>query len=138
MPDSSNERANRRVKIVCTLGPASETPEKIQGLIDAGMNVARLNFSHGTAAFHRGLCTRVREGAKRAGRNVAVMQDLQGPKIRVGVLPKGGVTFKAGDTLRLYPESSEGGAEKSAPPAAQGGEILVPLPVDLAGPISKA
>src|SRR5271154_3280741 len=96
----------RKVKIVCTLGPSSNTEEKIRELIQEGMDVARLNFSHGTHDFHKGLITAIREAAKREKRSVAIMQDLQGPKLRVGVLPKGGIELKAGDTVLLYPEGS--------------------------------
>lgn len=74
----------RKTKIVATLGPASDTEEKITALIEAGMNVARLNFSHGTHDYHAELIARVRRVAARVGRPVAVLQDLQGPKVRVG------------------------------------------------------
>ena len=96
----------RKVKIVCTLGPSSKSLEQISALIEEGMDIARLNFSHGTHDFHRGLIQNIREAAKRANKPVAIMQDLQGPKIRLGVLPKGGVEVKAGDTLLLYPEGA--------------------------------
>src|SRR6185312_7359321 len=96
----------RKVKIVCTLGPSSTSLEQISALIEAGMDIARLNFSHGSHDFHRGLIQNVREAAKRAGKPVAIMQDLQGPKIRLGVLPKGGINVKPGDTLLLYPEGA--------------------------------
>ena len=62
--------SKRRVKIVCTLGPSSKTVEQIQALIEAGLDVARLNFSHGTHEFHRGLIANIREASKRAGRTV--------------------------------------------------------------------
>jgi pyruvate kinase len=78
----------RRVKIVATLGPATDGHEP--QLIQAGLDVARLNFSHGTPAEHARRCSAVREAARAAGRWVAVMQDLQGPKIRVGTLAGGG------------------------------------------------
>ena len=70
----------RRAKIICTLGPSSDSPEAIESLILAGMNIARLNFSHGDYDFHRGLVNRVRAAAGKLGRPVAIMQDLQGPK----------------------------------------------------------
>ncbi len=79
----------RRTKIVCTLGPASDTEDKIAALIEAGMNVARLNFSHGTHAEHAALIGRVRRVANRLNRPVAILQDLQGPKIRTGALMDG-------------------------------------------------
>ncbi len=74
----------RRTKIVATLGPASSSPERIRELIEAGVNVFRLNFSHGTAEVHRENLQRVRGIAQELDRNVGVLQDLQGPKIRVG------------------------------------------------------
>jgi pyruvate kinase len=74
----------RRTKIVATLGPASSAPERIRELIEAGVNVFRLNFSHGTADVHRTNVQRIREVADQLGVNVGILQDLQGPKIRVG------------------------------------------------------
>lgn len=76
----------RRTKIVCTLGPSSNTPEMIAALIDAGMNVARLNFSHGTHATHQKTAEIIRQVAKERGKDVGIMVDLQGPKIRTGKL----------------------------------------------------
>jgi pyruvate kinase len=78
----------RRVKIVATLGPATDGHE--HELVEAGLDVARLNFSHGTSDEHAQRCTAIREAARELGRSVAVMQDLQGPKIRVGQLAGGG------------------------------------------------
>lgn len=86
----------RRAKIVCTLGPASSDPITIEKLIAAGMNVARLNFSHGTQEQHRALCERVRSAAAKLGANIAVLQDLQGPRIRIGAFAEGTVTLAAG------------------------------------------
>ena len=79
----------RRTKIICTLGPASSEPALIDALVAAGMDVARLNFSHGEHDGHRRVFERVRAAAERAGREVAILQDLQGPKIRVGRLTGG-------------------------------------------------
>lgn len=87
----------RRAKIVCTLGPASDTPEVIEELILAGMNVARLNFSHGTHDYHRKVYQTVREVSKDLGRPVAILQDLQGPKIRVGKFENGSIELTPGD-----------------------------------------
>src|SRR5499427_10479460 len=78
----------RRAKIVATLGPATDGLEL--ALVEAGLDVARLNFSHGTAEEHARRCLAVREAARAVGRSVAIMQDLQGPKIRVGALLGGG------------------------------------------------
>jgi pyruvate kinase len=86
----------RRAKIVCTLGPATRTPEMIGGLIDAGMDVARLNFSHGDHESHAATLRVVRAEAQKRGRPVAVLQDLQGPKIRVGRFETGGVELENG------------------------------------------
>jgi pyruvate kinase len=79
----------RRTKIVATLGPATETPEQIAQLIEAGMDVARINLSHGTHSEHAARIAAVRQEAERAGRAVGLLMDLQGPKIRTGPLPDG-------------------------------------------------
>ena len=83
----------RRTKIVCTIGPASASDKILEGLIRAGMNVARLNFSHGDYAFHRGLIHKIRRLERKLGCQVAILQDLPGPKIRIGAV--------AGDRVRL-------------------------------------
>src|SRR5437764_11420363 len=72
--------STRRSKIVCTIGPVSESPEMLMRLIDAGMDVARLNFSHGDHAWHRMVCERIRQLSDR----VAILGDIQGPKLRIG------------------------------------------------------
>ena len=79
----------RATKIVATLGPASSDPAMLEALIRAGVDVVRLNFSHGTAQDHIDRARLVREAAQRAGREVAIMADLQGPKIRVGKFADG-------------------------------------------------
>lgn len=86
----------RRAKIVCTLGPASNTPQLVGQLIDAGMDVARLNFSHGSHDEHLALIRIVRAEAQKRGRPVAILQDLQGPKIRVGRFAAGRVVLEPG------------------------------------------
>jgi len=86
----------RRAKIVCTLGPASSSPEKLRQLIDAGMDVARLNFSHGDYATHEENLKNLRIQAKEAGRAVAALLDLQGPKIRVARFANDEVELKRG------------------------------------------
>jgi pyruvate kinase len=91
----------RSTKIVATLGPASNTPELLEEMIKAGVNVVRLNFSHGTAQDHIDRAQMVREAAKRAGREVAIMADLQGPKIRVGKFEQGKVMLEAGQPFVL-------------------------------------
>jgi pyruvate kinase len=89
----------RRAKIVCTLGPASRDPAFIGHLIDEGMNVARINFSHGDYDEHAQLIAAVRREAEKRGRPVGVLQDLQGPKIRVGRFAEGQVTLEPGAEL---------------------------------------
>ena len=79
----------RRTKIVCTLGPASASEEQIEALMRAGMDVARINFSHGSRSEHALLVQRIRAVAERLDRPVAILQDLQGPKIRTGTLENG-------------------------------------------------
>ncbi|MCX6059477.1 MAG: pyruvate kinase, partial [Chloroflexi bacterium] len=76
----------RRAKIVATIGPASDSIQVLESLIKAGMNVARLNFSHGTHEQHQARVAAIRAAAKKLGMPVGILQDLQGPKIRVGKL----------------------------------------------------
>jgi pyruvate kinase len=99
----------RSTKIVATLGPASNTPELLEEMIKAGVNVVRLNFSHGTAQDHIDRALMVREAAKRAGREVAIMADLQGPKIRVGKFEQGKVMLEAGQPFVLDASRTEMG-----------------------------
>ena len=89
----------RRTKIVATIGPASRDPEVLVRMVDAGMDVARLNFSHGTASEHAETARLVRDAANRAGRQVAILQDLPGPKLRIGPLADGIAELKPGDRL---------------------------------------
>jgi len=117
--------AKRRVKIVCTLGPSSKSIEQISALISEGLDVARLNFSHGTHDYHRALIENIRKASRKLGRHVGIMQDLQGPKIRVGVLPKEGITLKPGDTVLLYPEGS-------SPKSSTHGRIPIPISAEIA------
>jgi pyruvate kinase len=90
-----------RTKIVCTIGPASREPEMLEKLIKAGMDVARMNLSHGDHAYHTETIQRVREAAKRVGKAVAVLADLQGPKLRVGQIPGAGLTLLDGHAVLL-------------------------------------
>jgi pyruvate kinase len=79
----------RRTKIVCTIGPATQSEEQLERLMRAGMNVARLNFSHGTQQDHAMVIERLRAISARLGYPIAILQDLQGPKIRTGSLQGG-------------------------------------------------
>ena len=83
---------SRRAKIVCTLGPATGSLDQITALVEAGMDVARLNFSHGKHADHETAYRLVREASDKVGRAVAILADLQGPKIRLGTFIDGPVT----------------------------------------------
>src|SRR5690606_15959798 len=92
--------AMRHTRIIATLGPASDTPEQLDRMLAAGVDIVRLNFSHGSHATHRAAVERLREAAARANRIVAVLQDLPGPKIRTGPLEGGRpVPLAVGDTL---------------------------------------
>jgi pyruvate kinase len=102
----------RRAKIVCTLGPAVNTPEKIEALIAAGMDCARLNFSHGEHAEHARIARLVREMAARAGRPVALLADLSGPKMRVGRFPGGPIELVVGKPFTLTVRDEPGTAER--------------------------
>jgi pyruvate kinase len=101
----------RATKIVATLGPACSTPEVLSRLIAAGCDVVRLNFSHGTAAEHVERARNVRAVAKALGREVGIMADLQGPKIRIGQFAAGTVTLEAGQTFLLDAETDSPGDE---------------------------
>ncbi|NYG57931.1 pyruvate kinase [Nocardioides daedukensis] len=100
----------RRAKIVCTLGPATSTPEAIRNLVDAGMNVARLNMSHGTHEDHREVYHRVRKASDDTGRGVGIFADLQGPKIRLGLFPDGPALLMAGEQWTITTRDVPGNA----------------------------
>ena len=93
----------RRTKIVCTIGPATEAPETLEALARAGMDVARLNFSHGSLEEHGARIERLREVEKRVGRPLAILLDIQGPKIRLGDVPGGRLPVKSGETVFVSP-----------------------------------
>lgn len=100
----------RHTKIVATIGPASDSDQVLDQLIAAGVDVMRLNFSHGTHASHAATCARVRQAADRAGRTVAVLQDLSGPKIRTGTIEGGGpIPLARGESLRIVTGEFAGG-----------------------------
>ena len=101
----------RRTKIVCTLGPASASESMVRDMIRSGMDVARLNFSHGTHESHAALIALVRRVAAEEGRVVAILQDLQGPRIRVGEMANGGATLTPGIRFVLTTEEVMGSGE---------------------------
>ena len=90
-----------RTKIVCTIGPSSDSPELLEAMIRNGMSVARLNFSHGSHKDHERMIVLIRAASEKVGRPVAILQDLCGPKIRVGEIPDGGLSLSPGQTLIL-------------------------------------
>jgi pyruvate kinase len=104
----------RRAKIVCTLGPATSSAEQIQTLVDAGMDVARLNLSHGEYADHEETYLRVRRASDQAGRGVGVLVDLQGPKIRLGNFAAGPVLLERGAEFTITTDDVPGDAEMAS------------------------
>ena len=102
----------RRAKIVCTLGPAVESPEKVRELIAAGMNMARLNLSHGSYEEHQGRLDRVRAAAKESGKAIAVLVDLQGPKIRLARFENGPHELVRGDIFTITTDDVPGTKER--------------------------
>lgn len=111
----------RRAKIVATIGPSTSTPETIEELLRAGVNVVRMNFSHGTHDDHRKRFELVRNAAKKIGKPVAILQDLQGPKLRVGRFPNGSITIDSGEEVILKLERSR---EAEAKPDASGKKVI--------------
>ena len=107
----------RRTKIVCTIGPASCTSDELDRLVQAGMDVARLNFSHGTYAEHAEVVSRLRAGEPRWGRPIAILQDLQGPKIRLGTFGPGGgarIDLEPGKPFTLSATPVEGTVDRAS------------------------
>ncbi len=104
----------RRAKIVCTLGPATDSPERLRELIDVGMDVARFNLSHGSHAEHEERYLRVRKAATEAERNVGVLVDLQGPKIRLGTFAEGSVEIEVGQTFVITVDDVDGTSERAS------------------------
>ncbi|MBI4653642.1 MAG: pyruvate kinase [Nitrospirae bacterium] len=102
----------RRVKIICTIGPSSNSKRVIHELIKAGMDSARLNFSHGTREEHQRVIKTIREGSKRYNSPVSIIQDLAGPKIRVGSIKDGHVMLSKGSVLSLTTKDIEGSSEQ--------------------------
>ena len=97
-----------KTKIVCTIGPASQSPEIMEQMMRAGMNVARLNFSHGDFSSHKKVIENLRVASKAAGKRVAIMADLSGPKMRIGKFSEEPIELKPGDTFTLTTEEIVG------------------------------
>lgn len=119
--------AMRKAKIVCTIGPASDNPATLGRLIESGMDVARLNFSHGTHDSHRGAIDAIRAAAERRGAPVAILQDLQGPRIRVGALPDEGLRVAEGQHVRLTGGMVRSGGQLGAQATASSPVVSVPV-----------
>ncbi len=118
----------RRTKIVATIGPASREPDTLLAMVRAGMDVARLNYSHGTLAEHEETVRRVRQAANKVGRPIAILQDLPGPKLRIGPLANGVVELKPGDviTFTCRGDDQEGDAQHMTISWAGLAELLEP------------
>ena len=119
-----------KTKLVCTIGPASDSPAMLDEMIEAGMNIARLNFSHGDFQVHGETILRIRETAQRTGRPVAIMADLPGPKIRIGVLAEEPVELVIGERFTLTTEDLQGSRHlvsvtlKELPRVVKPGDVL--------------
>ena len=103
---------NHKTKIVATVGPASESPEMLERLIRAGLNVARLNFSHGDFSGHAERIARIRAAERATERRVTIMADLPGPKMRVGKISPEPVSLQHGDRFTLTTEDIVGTKER--------------------------
>jgi len=104
----------RRTKIVCTIGPATETPAKLREIIEAGADVLRLNYSHGTPEEHNARAQTIRGVAAELGKPVAILQDLPGPKIRLGAFRGGSIELSTGDLFTLTTERVEGDQRRAS------------------------
>src|SRR5690606_17569463 len=102
----------RRTKIVATLGPASSSPAVMERMIEAGVDVVRINFSHGNKDEHIASVELVRSLARSIGRTIGILADLQGPKIRIGRFDQGKITLKTGDEFILDAECEVGNQER--------------------------
>jgi pyruvate kinase len=114
-----------KAKIICTIGPASRDVDVLRGMMRSGMDVARLNFSHGDAETHRETVKRIRLAAKAENRPVAILVDLQGPKFRMGRIIESGVSVNAGDTIILTTDDRIGSTMDALPVQNQNLPVLV-------------
>ena len=96
----------KKTKIVCTIGPACEDQKILEKMIRSGMNVARLNFSHGSYTHHQKLIKNIRAVSKKLNQSIAIIQDLQGPRIRIGNVTKSGIDLNKSDKVVLVQEKS--------------------------------
>jgi pyruvate kinase len=119
----------RKAKIVCTIGPASDSLEMLDRLIENGMDAARLNFSHGTHESHAAAITAIRHAAKHRHAAVAIIQDLQGPRIRVGELADEGIEVRAGQPVRLQTMLARSGGQLGVQSIAIARSTVPEIPV---------
>jgi pyruvate kinase len=99
-----------KTKLVCTIGPASAEPETMQQMLQAGMGIARLNFSHGTFSWHKATIENLRQAARATGSRLAIMADLPGPKIRIGKFANEPVVLEKGNAFTLTTTEAPGDA----------------------------
>jgi pyruvate kinase len=104
---------DHKTKIICTIGPASESPEVLERMIRAGMDIARLNFSHGDEEHHARIIANIRTAAAITGHRVSILADLPGPKIRLGNLEPERFDVDPGDEFTLTTESITGGRNRA-------------------------
>jgi pyruvate kinase len=116
----------RRGKIVCTLGPATNTDEMVKALVEAGMDLARMNFSHGRHHDHKAAYDRVRTASDATGRAVGILADLQGPKIRLGRFAEGSTYWATGETVRITVDNCEGTHDRVSTAYTQLAQDAVP------------
>ena len=110
----------RRTKIVCTIGPATSARVPLRALLERGMNVARLNFSHGSPAEHETVLAEIRALSEELGIATAVLQDLAGPKVRIGTLADGSVELEPGRPFTLTTRQIEGSRDRVSVSYARG------------------
>ncbi|MGD1999684.1 MAG: pyruvate kinase, partial [Desulfobacterales bacterium] len=121
---------NHKTKIVCTIGPASESPALLKQMIEAGMNIARMNFSHGDFATHKRVIENLRAASASVGRRIAIMADLSGPKMRIGQIDPEPIELSPGDCFTLTTDDIVGDSTRvsvsfeSLPQAVTKGDTL--------------
>ena len=119
-------RRRRSAKIVATLGPSSSTPERIRSLFEAGVDVFRLNFSHGSQEDHRARFEAIRGVERATGRPIGILADLQGPKLRLGSFSEGLIELSAGDRFRLDLDREPGDKNRASLPHPEIFEVISP------------
>ena len=119
---------DRKAKIVATIGPSCGDETKLQKLVEAGLDVARLNFSHGTHEEHEQRIISIRKLSKALNRPITILQDLQGPKLRVGWLPDDGVVLSAGQIVELTNKQT---SQADTPTTGLAGDEIIRLPIDI-------